>query len=63
MSKQQQYFIKVAEFRERFRKVSTEDLRMHLAKGPLVKEAAVALREVLEERERGAPDASPDRAT
>ena len=58
MTKQQAYFEKVAEFRERFRLIATEDLRTHLARGPLVKEAAVAIREILAERDRAAADAS-----
>ena len=51
MTKQQAYFAKVAEYKERFRQWPTEQLRVHLAGGTLYKEAAVAAREVLEERQ------------
>ena len=51
MTKQQKYFEKVAEYKERFRTLPTETIRLRLASVPLIKEAAIALREVLEDRE------------
>ena len=62
-SKQQHYFAKVAEYKERFRQVPTDQLRAHLAGGNLYKEAAVAIREVLEERQAAGAEGSDDRAT
>jgi hypothetical protein len=52
MSKQEQYFRKVAEYKERFRKLSTEILRGRLGSNFLYKEAAIAIRELIEEREQ-----------
>jgi hypothetical protein len=51
MNKQAQYFAKVAEYKERFRQLPTAVLRARLAGGSLYKEAQVALREVIAERE------------
>ncbi|WP_310482114.1 hypothetical protein [Chamaesiphon sp. VAR_48_metabat_403] len=52
MSKQEQYFRKIAECKERLRKLSTETLRGRLGSGFLYKEAAIAIRELIEEREQ-----------
>ncbi|MEH1940550.1 MAG: hypothetical protein V7L01_10080 [Nostoc sp.] len=54
MSKQEQYFRKILEYKERFRKLPTEKLRRRLQNsgGFLYKEAAIALRELVEEREQ-----------
>jgi DNA-binding transcriptional regulator GbsR (MarR family) len=60
MAKQDQYFAKVNEFKERFRKLPTERLKAKLNTGyPLVKEAAVAVRELLEERTAREADRRP----
>lgn len=54
MKKQEQYFAKIAEFKERFRKLLTASLRSRLTecRGFLYKEAAIALRVLLEERDQ-----------
>jgi hypothetical protein len=57
MTKQRRYFELVAEYKERFRKLPSDTIRSRLASGPLIKEAAVACREVLEER--GEAEAAP----
>jgi hypothetical protein len=49
-SKRRRYFDKVAEYKERFRRESSARLRRRLNTGSLYKEAAIAMREVLEER-------------
>lgn len=51
MSKRDRYFEKVNEFKERFRHLTAAQLEQKLAFGALVKEAAVAARELLEERQ------------
>jgi len=53
MSKQKQYFQKITDYKERFREMTTEELRQRLQSHgiSLYKEAAIALRELLEERE------------
>jgi hypothetical protein len=51
VNKRARYFEKIAEFLERFRDLPTETLRSRLATGTLQKEAVVALRELLEERQ------------
>lgn len=56
MNKQERYFQKIAEYKERFRHFSTEKIRHRLLNGYLYKEAAIALRELLEEREQRAFD-------
>lgn len=48
--KQQRYLEKVEEYKERFRKLSSEKIRYNLSLSPLIKEALVAYRLVLEER-------------
>jgi hypothetical protein len=52
MSKQKEYFRKIAEYKARFRNVQTEILKVRLLDhhNILSKEALIALREVLEER-------------
>jgi hypothetical protein len=50
MTKQEQYFAKVAEFMERFRLLRSEEIRHRLVQTPLTKEAAVAYKQVLQER-------------
>lgn len=50
MTKQSRYFEQIAEYRERFRRLPSDTIRSRLAGGPLIKEAAIAYREVLEER-------------
>ena len=54
MGKRERHFERIAEFKDRFRPLSTETIRRRLNVGMLQKEAAVALRELLEERESGA---------
>lgn len=50
MGKRDNYFQRVAEFRDRFRVLSTDTLRGRLNFGSLEKEAAVAVQQVLDER-------------
>ncbi len=52
MGKRHRHFEKVAEYKERFRQLSTEMIRTRLNNfgTSLYKEAAIALRELLEER-------------
>ena len=50
MSRREQLFARIAEFRTRFDKLSSARLRERLASGFLVKEAGVAAREGLDER-------------
>jgi hypothetical protein len=52
MGKREHYFQKIAEYKERFRKLPTEKIQHRLlaSGGCLYKEAAIALREFLEER-------------
>jgi hypothetical protein len=50
MDKQQHYFVKVEEFKERFRLLSTEEIIQRQNQPSLTKEAVVAYREVLKER-------------
>jgi predicted DNA-binding protein len=52
MSKQDQYFRKIAEYKERLRNLSTETLKGRLGSSFLYKEAAIAIRELIEEREQ-----------
>jgi len=44
------YFEKIADYKERFRKLTTEAIQLRLTEPTLYKEARIALREVLEER-------------
>ena len=50
MNKHEQNYQRIEKFKERFRKFSTNAIRHCLGIGSLVKEAAIAYREVLEER-------------
>ena len=50
MSKQDRHFGQIEEYRERFRSYSIEKLEERLALGNLHKEAAIAYRELLEEK-------------
>ena len=50
MSKRDHHFAKVQEYKERFSKQTTESLVLRLSGFRLIKEAAIAAREVLEER-------------
>jgi hypothetical protein len=52
MTKQEQYFRKIAEYKERFRKLPTKTLSGRLGSGFLFKEAVIAIRELMEEREQ-----------
>jgi hypothetical protein len=54
--KHETYFEKVKEFRERFIDESSDVLQKRLADGTLFKEAAVAIREILEERSKEGPN-------
>jgi len=49
MKKQQRHFSKVAGYRERFERLSTEKI-MRLYRHTMIKEAAIAYREILQER-------------
>jgi hypothetical protein len=51
-TKRAQYFDRVREYKDRFADLSSDLLRTRLAQGSLYKEAAVAIREILEERAR-----------
>ena len=57
MGKRERHFERVARYREQFRRLSTEVIRYRLINfgTALHKEAAIALRELLEEREGGQP--------
>jgi hypothetical protein len=50
MSKQERHFEKIQEFKQRFSKLTTESLSLRLNNHQLVKEAAIAAREILKER-------------
>jgi hypothetical protein len=52
MKKQERYFQKIAEYKKRFRHFSTEKIKSRLLNDYLYKEAAIALRELLEERQQ-----------
>ena len=54
LSKRERHFERVAEFKDRFRPLPTETIRRRLNIGILQTEAAIALRELLEERDPGA---------
>lgn len=56
MSKRARHFQEIAVFRQRFRNLSTEKLRERLHSGVLLKEAAIAIREILEKRKENAVD-------
>ena len=49
-SKRVRDFEKVGEYKARFRRLSSGELRRRLAFGGLIKEAAIAMRELLQER-------------
>jgi hypothetical protein len=51
VGKRQRHFELVAEFKEQFRSLPTKAIHQRLDTGMLQKEAAIALRELLEERE------------
>ena len=59
MTKRESHFSRIAEFKERFRKLPTDKLRRRLKDfGHLLeKEAAIALRELLEECDEGGIEA------
>ena len=61
MSKQEHYFRKIAEYKERFRNLSIEMLKGRLSSGFLYKEAAIAIRELIEEREQLLEESSAER--
>ena len=50
MGKREHYFAAIAEYKARFASLPTEKLQARLASGVLYKEAAIAIREILEER-------------
>jgi hypothetical protein len=50
MHKREQHFLKVQEYKERFSKLPNETLLRRLNDHKLIKEAAIAAREILEER-------------
>ncbi|MEO6807765.1 MAG: hypothetical protein ABI353_01450 [Isosphaeraceae bacterium] len=54
MGKRERHFEKVAEYKQRFRRLSTDTIRYRITNfdATLYKEAAIALRELLEEREQ-----------
>ena len=58
MQKRQHHFAKVQEYKERFSKEPSERLTARLRDFRLIKEAAIAIREVL--AERGVKDGTPD---
>ncbi len=50
MSKRDRDLNRIEEFKGRFRHLNSEKIRKRLTSGTLVKEAAIALKEVLKER-------------
>ncbi len=50
MNKKEKYFQKINEHKEKFRELSSDKIRKRLNMGNLYKEAAIAYRELLEER-------------
>ena len=50
-NKRDTYFDKINEYKIRFEKLETEDLKQRLNNGALIKEAAIAIRKLIEERE------------
>jgi len=54
MHKREQRFLKVQEYKERFSKLPNETLLRRLNDHRLIKEAAIAAREILEERKESA---------
>ena len=50
-SKRVQYFEKVKKYKERFAELPSAELRTRLSIGSLFKEASVAIREILKERD------------
>ena len=50
-SKKDRHFERVERYKERYRQWDSEKLRTLATKGPLIKEAAIALQEVLQERD------------
>jgi hypothetical protein len=52
MRKQEQYFRKIADYKEKFRKLPTNILSGRLGSGFLYKEAAIAIQQLIEERDR-----------
>jgi hypothetical protein len=60
MGKRQAHFERIADFKSRMRELPTAALRARLGTGALTKEAAVAIREVLAEREPEGTDVTGD---
>ncbi len=50
MKKREHKFQKIQEYKERFRKLSTEQIQKRLSLGISIEEAAIAYREILTER-------------
>ena len=50
MKKREHRFWTIREYKERFRKLSTEQIQKRLSLGISIKEAAIAYREILRER-------------
>ncbi len=50
MGKRDKYFEKIAEYKERFQNLPTQKLHDRLTSGKLIREAAIALRELIDER-------------
>ena len=44
------YFDKINEYKTRFEKLDTDSLKKRLNTGSLIKEAAIAIRQIIEER-------------
>lgn len=57
--KQVRYFEKIADYKERFRQLTTEAIQLRLTEPTLYKEARIALREVLEERIKESEEKQP----
>jgi hypothetical protein len=49
-NKRDSYFGKISEYKTRFEKLETEVLKKRLNNGSLIKEAAIAIQQLLEER-------------
>jgi hypothetical protein len=54
MDKREQHFLRVQDYKERFSKLPNETLIRRLNNHRLIKEAAIAAREILEERKESA---------
>lgn len=59
MEKRKKHFEKIEKVKERLKNVPTETLRLRLSGGYLLKEGAIAVREVITERELSEKQLTP----